>query len=73
MIELFPNKRNEFKEIVYSMFEEVEEEECEEGFKVLDIILMNYGQIAKALFVEGEEQWMEEAMVKYLINYCVKI
>lgn len=80
MIELFQSKKNEFKEIVYNMFEEVldEDDECDEGFKVLDIILSNFAVIAKALFMDSSagddrEPFLEDAMAKYLINYCVKI
>jgi hypothetical protein len=55
MIDVFPSKKADFKEIVYNMFEEVldEEDECDEGFKVLDILLVNFSHIAKALFMEG--------------------
>lgn len=35
------------------MFEEVleEEEECDEGFQVLDIILAQFGSISRSLFL----------------------
>ena len=36
------------------MFEEVLEEEgdCDEGFQVLDIILAQFGELSRALFLE---------------------
>lgn len=61
------------------MFEEVleEEDDCDEGFQVLDIILAQFGPLSRALFLESatddKDPSLEENIVKYLISYCAKI
>lgn len=78
MIRIFPSRKEDFKEIIYDIFEEVfdeDKEDYEEIFSVIDIFLANFQKNSSIFLCAGGEKEMrlEENIVRYLVGYWGKI